>query len=98
MSCLAIYRPQPTDHVSSEPSILKFPTLLREEQAANQSAAVRRARQLHTNQCCPNCHTAAVDPIEINDALLNAHLQPIPGTATIVAFHCNRCYHEWPAR
>lgn len=97
MSCLAIYQPQPTD-IAPEPSILKFPSLMREERATSQPTAVRRARLLHENQCCPNCHTAAVDPIEINDALLNASLQPIPGTATIVAFHCNRCYHEWPAQ
>lgn len=94
MSCLAIYHPRVTE-VVEEPAILKFPGTSR--RGTHESAVLKRARLMHENSCCPECSSAAVDPIELNDALLNAQRRPIPGSATVVAFHCNRCYHEWPA-
>ncbi len=98
MSCLAIYQPQVSDSVET-PAILKFPRLrIAPESGKSGDCVVERARLLHKNRCCPECRCAAVDPIELNDALLNIQLCPIPGTATVVAFHCNRCEHEWAAR
>lgn len=99
MSCLAIYRPQVVEQIE-EPAILKFPRLriAPHTQTAPEPAVVRRAKLLHLNSCCPDCKSVAVDPIELNDAMLNIQRRPIPGTATVVAFHCNRCFHEWPAR
>lgn len=98
MSCLAIYHPVVAEPVE-EPAILKFPRLrIAPETREGDNTVLRRARLLHTNRCCPECRSAAVDPIELNDALLNIQLCPIPGTATVVAFHCNRCSHEWTAR
>ncbi|MEX0724962.1 MAG: hypothetical protein WEB58_02410 [Planctomycetaceae bacterium] len=57
-----------------------------------------RARVLHTNRVCPYCRHAAVEPIELNDGILNRQRKPIPGTATLVGFHCQDCDAEWPAR
>jgi len=97
MSCIAIYRPG--RFVSEEePSTIPFPGV-RKRQAPNSSdSVVARAKLIYANRCCPQCHSAAVTPLELNDALLNASLRIIPGTATVVAFHCNGCYHEWPVR
>ena len=96
MSCLAIYQPHEAD-LLEEPAILKFPRRA-VHSGEEESPALQRARLVHANRCCPCCSSAAVDPIELNDGIWNAQLPMIPGTATVVAFHCNRCYHEWPAR
>ena len=58
---------------------------------------VDRARILHENSCCPECERSDVEPLELADSLLSPkNRQPIPGTATIVGFHCNCCGYEWP--
>ncbi|HCS51641.1 hypothetical protein [Rubinisphaera sp.] len=98
MSCISIYRPGGT--ALDEPSIIPFPRLrlkaYREDEQSN--STLNRARLLHDNTSCRSCGSCAVDPLELNDADLNSAGRTIPGTATIVAFHCNKCYHEWPAR
>ena len=38
-----------------------------------------------------------IEPIELQDAVISPKNRlPIPGTATIVGFHCNDCGTEWP--
>ena len=54
-----------------------------------------RARTLHINRICPQCGDADVEPLELNDAIINRNNLPIPGTATLVGFHCNDCHIEW---
>lgn len=56
-----------------------------------------RAQLIHANQQCPHCQHPVVEPVELQDALLNRNRMPIPGTATLVGFHCDRCHAEWPA-
>lgn len=58
---------------------------------------LQRARTLRTNDRCPHCARARVEPLELADALRNRNNRPIPGTATLVGFHCRHCHWEWPA-
>ena len=56
-----------------------------------------RARILQHNNCCPECAQHDVEPLELTDAIISPkNRMPIPGTATIVGFHCNDCGTEWP--
>ena len=56
-----------------------------------------RARILQNNNCCPECCQHDVEPLELADAVISPkNRMPIPGTATIVGFHCNDCGTEWP--
>ncbi len=59
--------------------------------------AVERARILHQNSECPECGRPNVQPLELNDALISPrNRMPVPGTATIIGFHCEDCECEWP--
>lgn len=56
-----------------------------------------RARLIRENNECPECQRHDIEPIELQDATIsNRNRMPIPGTATIVGFHCNDCSTEWP--
>ncbi len=59
--------------------------------------ALNRARVLFENQTCPFCKKCTVEPLELDDAILSRkNHRAIPGTASIVGFHCNSCESEWP--
>lgn len=59
--------------------------------------AVERARLIHENGVCPRCERQDVEPLELDDARVSAGSRlPVPGTATLVGFHCNDCGAEWP--
>jgi len=56
-----------------------------------------RARVIRDNSVCPECSMMNVEPLELDDAMVSRrNHRPIPGTATIVGFHCNSCGTEWP--
>lgn len=56
-----------------------------------------RARILQHNNCCPECAQHNIEPLELADAIISPKNRlPVPGTATIVGFHCNDCGTEWP--
>jgi hypothetical protein len=56
-----------------------------------------RARILQQNNCCPECTLHDIEPLELADAVISPKNRlPVPGTATIVGFHCNNCGTEWP--
>lgn len=58
---------------------------------------VDRARLIRENNECPECQRCNIEPIELQDATIShRNRMPIPGTATIVGFHCNDCETEWP--
>jgi hypothetical protein len=84
---------------SEEPQAVQFPfaSLAARMRGPGLVDIICRARKIHQNQCCQFCRSAAVDPVELQDALLNRNRLPIPGTATLVGFHCNACGYEWPA-
>lgn len=58
---------------------------------------VDRARLIHQNNTCPECGHQDVEPLELADSVVSTRSRlPIPGTATLVGFHCNDCGTEWP--
>jgi hypothetical protein len=58
---------------------------------------VARAQALYENRTCPACDYPVVEPIELDDPILNRKGLPIPGTATLVGFRCRGCRTEWSA-
>ncbi len=59
--------------------------------------AVDRARLIHQNGLCPECGHTDIEPLELADSVISPkNRMPVPGTATIVGFHCNDCGVEWP--
>lgn len=58
---------------------------------------LRRARMIHANSQCGDCGGHDVEPMELDDAVVSfRNGAAVPGTATIIGFHCNDCGGEWP--
>lgn len=55
-----------------------------------------RAKALYRNRRCCYCGHGTVDPVTLSDGLRDASGQYIPGSATLVGFHCSCCHAEWP--
>ena len=80
----------------------EFPALLDYESHADRwrkyrNSPLDRARSLRHNDRCPHCRHGLVEPLELADGVRSRNHQPIPGTATLVGFHCLACHWEWPA-
>jgi hypothetical protein len=103
MSRLRIYWPEGShgeyhgDLEASGPVTLSFKSHATERSRWTVSDLIARARRLCENNRCPNCSHPVVEPLELADALLSRNRMPIPGTATLVGFRCDRCFSEWPA-
>ena len=102
MGYLKLHQPHVTEGGEfggeDEPRILPF--FLHASRFRNQHAGanlISRARLLRENRLCPHCHFPGVEPLELEDGLVGRNRRPIPGTATLVGFHCMRCHREWPA-
>ncbi|HVJ67185.1 MAG TPA: hypothetical protein VM510_04320 [Caulifigura sp.] len=91
MSRLRLFDPSLDDEHA--PAVIPFTPRITERYSA--PAVIRRARLWNSNQACPCCRRATVEPVELEDGLLNAKSELIPGTATIVGFNCSSCGHEW---
>ncbi len=106
MSDLKIYRPRESEpardgvghHESAndEPEVLSFAMYADRVNRFRSLDVITRARFIHENRQCPYCHDPVVAPVELLDAILNRNNMPIPGTATLVGFRCDRCRSEWP--
>ena len=96
MSMLRLFDP---DCVSANdiPDVIPLPRTTVTTRAWNSVRVTRRARVRFANRCCPGCHRATVAPVELSDCEFDRNGREIPGTATIVAFRCERCEHQWPA-
>lgn len=77
-----------------EPAIMQF-RLPAPQTSLSKMDIITRARLLFENRTCPECHYPVVTPVELNDAQFNRNGLPIPGTATLVGFHCQGCRAEW---
>ena len=101
MSRLSVYWPDETDSaeiVKDEPRILPFPTLQKvADFESRRMDVVTRARILFANRKCRDCGYPVVEPIELQDSMTNLSGLAIPGTATLIGFHCCGCQNEWPA-
>ncbi|MFM7058235.1 MAG: hypothetical protein ACKO2P_15055 [Planctomycetota bacterium] len=110
IAALKVFSPDETEPVSSvsaaarsssqaeSPDILPFAASGRTTIFSGRLVpAVERARLLHQNSECPECGRPNVQPLELNDALISPRSRlPVPGTATIIGFHCEDCECEWP--
>ncbi|QDT64569.1 hypothetical protein [Calycomorphotria hydatis] len=78
------------------PDVISFEAVV--DRLVNQSAdnPTLRARELHRNRRCRHCGSAAVEPVVLADGVRDGSGELIPGTATLVGFHCGRCSAEWP--
>lgn len=58
---------------------------------------VQRSRLLHMHRRCKDCGRPTVQPVEQNDGVLGKNRLPVPGTSTVLGFHCDYCQSEWSA-
>lgn len=79
---------------NSEPDVIPFAARTRNRFVAD--TPLTRAKALHKNRRCCYCGHGTVDPVTLSDGLRDASGQYIPGTATLVGFHCTCCHAEWP--
>jgi predicted RNA-binding Zn-ribbon protein involved in translation (DUF1610 family) len=94
----------PTDEISEASSSDTFEDIIPFERAsrsmifsARVMAPADRARLIHQNSTCPDCGHHDIEPLELADSVISPrNRMPVPGTATIVGFHCNECGTEWP--
>jgi len=102
MSQLKLYRPDDLDaetHLEVDappPTVLRFRRMPSQEGPGGLMDVLLRARVIHQNKHCPRCEHPVVEPVVLNDAILNRGRLPIPGTGTLVGFHCHGCQTEWP--
>ena len=100
MSRLSVYWPDETncpENVNDEARILPFPKRHQFAEMESQSMdVVTRARILYANRKCHECGYPVVEPIELQDSMTNLSGLAIPGTATLIGFHCCGCQNEWP--
>lgn len=80
-----------------EPLILSFSRLADRFGNGMPSDLVSRARLLYSNRQCRFCGSPVVQPLTLDDVTLNRNRLPIPGTGTLVGFHCDRCRAQWTA-
>ena len=110
MSCLKLYWPStwalyapsesealPDDGVDEAPVILAFPSAQARRNRGDRLSILERARLIHENRCCPECHRAAVVPVDSEPAVMFRNQMPVPGAGTLLGFACDACGHEWPA-
>lgn len=92
-----------TLEAEDRPDVIPFETIVRvlAERAGSAGPVtddpVRLARSLHRNRRCVDCGSPRVAPVSLADGVRDATGQFIPGTATLVGFHCEACGHEWAA-
>ena len=105
MDTLRIYRGTETESRISEDQnvdVISIETFItRRENRLSRTVgqpvtAVTRAEALHRNRCCRFCTHPVVDPVFLNDGIRDGSGQYVPGSATLVGFHCERCHAEWP--
>ena len=99
MTRLRVYRgPEQKGRFSriDEADVIPFGRLVPAGRNRLAAAPIRRAKALHDNRNCRHCGHGGVDPVTLNDGLRDGSGQYIPGSATLVGFHCPRCHAEWP--
>ncbi|MBW3539351.1 MAG: hypothetical protein KY476_03705 [Planctomycetes bacterium] len=97
MNALRVFRGTDSDDPHTDdagPVVIPFGGRFERRQGVD---PVLRARLLHDNRLCPTCHHPVVEPLELNDGLMSRNRRPVPGTGTLVGFHCRGCDREWPA-
>ncbi len=101
MSHLRVFEPaadlETPEIIPFRPTTLRFVPADDDYRRTTSLDVLQRSRTIHENRQCPTCHHPVVEPLELRDGAVNRNGMPIPGTATLVGFRCQRCDHEWPA-
>ena len=107
MSQLRVYWPDETlqasgdsfnaGHRGDHDLVVPFPARRSRPPRDTVADMIRRAQLLYENRICPHCRYAVVEPLELEDGRVDQSGQVVPGTATLVGFHCCGCDREWPA-
>lgn len=102
MSRLSVFWPDEANLGSTateNPMILPFPkSRFSREPVAKTTLKMNvldRARAIYANRQCRECGYPVVEPVELPDSTHNLSGLAIPGTATLVGFHCCGCDAEW---
>lgn len=95
MSRLSVFWPDDCQSATAvaTPMIVPFPQEFEGE--ANSLDVVSRARILFQNRRCRHCGYPVVEPLELDDGLVNSSGREIPGTATLIGFQCQSCDATW---
>lgn len=80
----------------SEPVFLNFEEWSRRLRG-DSAMPLHRSRKIHVNCQCPECRSALVVPLVLNNGRQDRSGDEVPGTATLVGFRCDVCLTEWPA-
>jgi len=85
-------------HAEDSADVISFATARRALVLSGRfTPTLQRARLIHANSECTGCGGHDVEPVELDDATLSwRNGDVVPGTATIIGFHCNDCGSEWP--
>lgn len=85
-------------HAEDSADVISFATARRALVLSGRfTPTLQRARLIHANSECTGCGGHDVEPVELDDATVSwRNGDVVPGTATIIGFHCNDCGSEWP--
>ena len=92
---LSLYS-EPEQDGHGEPEVLSWRVMRRDGQPSYLEI-IQRSRLLHIHRRCHECGRPTVHPLERDDAVLGKNRLPVPGTSTVVGFHCVYCQSEWTA-
>ena len=80
---------------STRAGCVPFPPPAGESPRVTKQDPVTRAKLLFAHRTCPCCGAGGTEPVLLADAALDAAGRPVPGTGTLVGFHCPRCEADW---
>jgi hypothetical protein len=85
-----------TETADGQPDVIPLDVFLASRKRLAAETPLSRAKALHQNRFCRFCGHSAVTPVTLNDGQRDGSGQYVPGSATLVGFHCRRCRAEWP--
>lgn len=94
---LSVYHDEADELEESENHVISWRFYPRNPGQPSFMEVVQRSRLLHMHRHCRDCGRPTVQPVEQNDGLLGKNRLPIPGTSTVIGFHCDYCEAEWSA-
>lgn len=90
---LSIYAPDTESSSEAGAATLPLPARYARDSAIR---VLQRSQTIAQNRRCPNCRSNSVNTIELNNGVKDCWRYTVPGTASLVGFHCDQCATEWP--
>ena len=95
MSRLSVFWPDDSQSAAAVATPMILPFHPEFEGEGTTLDVVSRARILFQNRRCRHCGYPVVEPLELDDGLVNSSGREIPGTATLIGFQCRSCDATW---